>query len=97
MIICVCHRVSHHDISRAVREGCPSFEELQAQLRVGTGCGACQGCARETFDAHGASEPSPAMTAPALGAPAARVHPATLQGLRRSIAERRAATQALAA
>jgi bacterioferritin-associated ferredoxin len=92
MIICVCHRVSHHDISRAVREGCPSFEALQAQLQVGTRCGACRGCARETFEAHGPAE------APAVAAqPAARVHPATLQGLRRSIAERRADVPALAA
>ena len=34
MIICVCHRVSHHDIARAVREGCASFEELQFELQV---------------------------------------------------------------
>lgn len=91
MIICVCHRVSHHDISRAVREGCPSFEALQAQLQVGTRCGACRGCARDTFEAHGqAGVPAPAV-------PTARVHPATVQGLRRSIAERRADTPALAA
>ena len=93
MIICVCHRVSHHDISRAVREGCPSFEALQAQLRVGTGCGACRGCARETFEGHGAAAPTPLAAVPT-----ASVHPATVQGLRRSIAERRAdRSQALAA
>ena len=53
MIICVCHRVSHHDIARAVREGCASFEELQFELQVATGCGACHSCARETFEAQG--------------------------------------------
>lgn len=53
MIICVCHRVSHHDIARAVSEGCASFEELQFELQVATGCGACRGCAVETFEAHG--------------------------------------------
>jgi bacterioferritin-associated ferredoxin len=52
MIVCVCHRVSDRDIARAARQGCASFDELQEQLRVGTACGACGDCARETFDAH---------------------------------------------
>jgi bacterioferritin-associated ferredoxin len=52
MIVCVCHRVSDRDIAHAVREGCGSFEELQDQLRVATGCAACDDCARQTFDAH---------------------------------------------
>lgn len=50
MIVCVCHRVSDREIARAVREGCPDFESLQEQLRVGTACGACLECARSTFD-----------------------------------------------
>lgn len=72
MIICVCHRVSHHDIARAVSEGCASFEELQFELQVATGCGACRDCAVETFEAHGcpgaqagrSSHTSPAGHAP---------------------------------
>jgi bacterioferritin-associated ferredoxin len=52
MIICVCHRVSDRDIARAARQGCASFDELQEQLRVGTACGACGECARETFAAQ---------------------------------------------
>jgi bacterioferritin-associated ferredoxin len=64
MIVCVCHRVSHHDIARAVREGCTSFDELQDDLRVATACGACHDCAHETFHAHAcapasASQPTP--------------------------------------
>jgi bacterioferritin-associated ferredoxin len=51
MIICVCHRVSHHDITRAVREGCSNFDELQMALGVATRCGACRSCAVEQFDA----------------------------------------------
>lgn len=51
MIVCVCHRVSDRDIHREVRQGCASFDELQDELRVGTGCGACTDCARDTFDA----------------------------------------------
>ena len=54
MIVCVCRRVSDRDIAAAVRDGCTSFEELQAELGVATGCGACSGCARETFERHAA-------------------------------------------
>ena len=50
MIVCVCHRVSDRDIEREVRHGCDSFEELQDELRVGTGCGRCLECAHDTFD-----------------------------------------------
>jgi bacterioferritin-associated ferredoxin len=49
MIVCVCHRVSDRDIGRAARDGCPDFETLQDELRVGTACGACLDCARDTF------------------------------------------------
>ena len=51
MIVCICHRVSERDIAREVRQGCASFEQLQDELRVATGCGACTDCARDTFDA----------------------------------------------
>ena len=50
MIVCVCHRVSDRHIACAVREGCSSFVELQDELRVGTGCGACRDHARGTFE-----------------------------------------------
>lgn len=70
MIICVCHRVSHHDIARAVRGGCASFEELQFELGVATGCGACHGCARETFEAQGCAGAATADAHPHHGGPA---------------------------
>ena len=54
MIVCVCHRVSDRHIACAVRDGCSSFEELQDELRVGTGCGACRDHARGTFEQHAA-------------------------------------------
>jgi bacterioferritin-associated ferredoxin len=62
MIVCICRRVSDRDIEREVRSGCQSFDALQDQLLVGTACGACTDCARQTFDAHcgarhGASRP----------------------------------------
>jgi bacterioferritin-associated ferredoxin len=51
MIVCVCHRVTESQIAGHARSGCSSFEELQDDLRVATGCGACQECALSTFDA----------------------------------------------
>jgi bacterioferritin-associated ferredoxin len=52
MIVCICHRVSDRDIARAVQHGCGSFEQLQDELRVASGCGACTDCARDIFEAH---------------------------------------------
>jgi bacterioferritin-associated ferredoxin len=52
MIVCLCHRVSDRDIARAARSGCSSFEDLQSELRVATGCGACLECAQTTFSQH---------------------------------------------
>ncbi len=58
MIVCVCRRVSDRDIARAVKNGCTSFDELQFELGVATGCGACRDCAKDVFQrarsAHGA-------------------------------------------
>ena len=52
MIICICHRVSDHDIARAARQGCPGFDELQLELSVATSCGKCHDCAHATFHRH---------------------------------------------
>ena len=60
MIVCVCHRVSDRDIEREVRHGCESFDELQDELRVGTACGRCTDCARDTFDVARACRPTAA-------------------------------------
>jgi bacterioferritin-associated ferredoxin len=57
MIVCVCHRVSDRDIAHAVKAGCGSFDELQDELRVATGCGACNDCARQTFERLHAQAP----------------------------------------
>ena len=63
MIVCLCHAVSDRDIAREAAAGCADFESLQEATRVGTGCGACLECARETFDGHAcrraAAEPTP--------------------------------------
>jgi len=72
VIVCVCHRVSDRDIEREVRQGCGSFEELQDELRVGTACGRCADCARDTFDVARACRPTPAE---ALASSVSRVIP----------------------
>jgi bacterioferritin-associated ferredoxin len=45
MIVCVCRRVSDHDIRQAAREGAVSLECLRLELGVATQCGRCADCA----------------------------------------------------
>jgi bacterioferritin-associated ferredoxin len=45
MIVCVCHRVSEHSITRAARAGM-SFDDIQLELGVATQCGQCESGAR---------------------------------------------------
>ncbi len=45
MIVCVCRRVSDHDIRRAADEGAVSLECLQIELGVAMQCGRCADCA----------------------------------------------------
>ena len=56
MIVCLCHRVSDRSIETEVRRGCRSFEALQDELCVGSACGACESCARQTFDCAAARQ-----------------------------------------
>lgn len=65
MIVCLCHRVSDRDIVRAAHGGCCSFEELQFELGVATGCGACLECAQSTFSQHCQRTPAPCHAWPA--------------------------------
>ena len=52
MIICICHRISDRDITRAVRKGCASFDELQDETRVATACDAGHDCVHQSFQAQ---------------------------------------------
>jgi bacterioferritin-associated ferredoxin len=45
MIVCVCRRVSDHQIRQAAAEGAVSLECLQFELGVATQCGRCADCA----------------------------------------------------
>ncbi len=68
MIVCVCRRVSDHEIRRAVGQGCHSFAELQQTLGVATGCGKCGEYALHTLQA--ALMPVPKQAAQHLAATA---------------------------
>jgi len=52
MIVCICRRISDRDIARAARDGCVSFDDLQIAIGVGTCCGKCHDCARQTLALH---------------------------------------------
>lgn len=45
MIVCVCRRISDHQIRHAVRDGAQTLECLQFELGVATQCGRCAECA----------------------------------------------------
>jgi len=75
MIVCVCHRVSDRDIEREVRLGCDSFEELQDELRCGTGCGRCLEFAQDTFGVARACRTTVAEVREAREAHGARTFP----------------------
>lgn len=45
MIVCICKRVSDHQIVRHARAGM-SFDDIQMELGVATQCGRCEDCAR---------------------------------------------------
>jgi bacterioferritin-associated ferredoxin len=55
MIVCVCRRISDHQIRQAAAEGAVSLECLQFELGVATQCGRCADCAsRVLCDARAA-------------------------------------------
>lgn len=49
MIVCVCNRVSEHDIHEAVRDGNHTFDDLQIATGVSTYCGCCRECAEDVL------------------------------------------------
>ena len=75
MYVCLCRRVTDHDIHRLVRtEGVRSMHELREQLGVSTQCGKCSRCAKEVLqealtEMHAERRPSiPVMPASSWGA-----------------------------
>ncbi|HIX14979.1 MAG TPA: (2Fe-2S)-binding protein [Candidatus Hungatella pullicola] len=41
-IACNCKNISYGMIEDAIRQGAESYEQVEAQLRFGTGCGQCR-------------------------------------------------------
>ncbi len=63
MIVCVCRRVSDHQIRQAAANGAHSLECLQFDLGVATQCGRCADCAsRVLCDAREAQHAATAHT-----------------------------------
>ncbi|ABM58810.1 (2Fe-2S)-binding protein [Verminephrobacter eiseniae] len=56
MIVCVCRRISDHEIARHARAGL-GFDEIQFELGLATQCGACENCARAVLAQCNASHP----------------------------------------
>ena len=67
MIVCVCRRISDHQIRQAAAEGAVSLECLQFDLGVATQCGRCADCACKILDEANAST--------AAAAPHGHAHP----------------------
>ena len=49
MIVCVCRRVTDHQIRQAAADGAVSLECLQFELGVATQCGRCADCASDVL------------------------------------------------
>jgi bacterioferritin-associated ferredoxin len=60
MIVCVCRRVSDHEIARLVRGGM-GYDDIQFELGVATQCGHCETCAREVVAQCSATHPMASM------------------------------------
>ena len=62
MIVCICRRVSDHQIRRAAAEGAVSLACLQQELGVATCCGRCAECAERVLcEARAGAAPVAAM------------------------------------
>jgi bacterioferritin-associated ferredoxin len=50
MYVCICNAVTDHQIREAVDNGYDSLEKLRDELKVATGCGKCESCARRLLE-----------------------------------------------
>ena len=50
MYVCVCNKVTDHQIREAADRGLETFDELCHQLRVASCCGRCRDCAHRVLD-----------------------------------------------
>ena len=52
MYVCVCNRITDHEIRRAAEDGCHSMRQLGKELGVGQQCGRCTCMARDILREH---------------------------------------------
>ena len=52
MYVCVCNRITDHEIRRAAEEGCGNMRQLSRELGVGDQCGRCKCMARDILKEH---------------------------------------------
>lgn len=50
MYVCVCNKVTDHEIRDAADRGIDTFDKLCAELRVGGCCGRCKDCAHRVLN-----------------------------------------------
>jgi bacterioferritin-associated ferredoxin len=49
-LVCVCMGIMYTDIMSAIERGVQTFEDLQKELLVGTGCSSCHAEVRQILD-----------------------------------------------
>ncbi|GAB4201948.1 MAG: (2Fe-2S)-binding protein [Wenzhouxiangellaceae bacterium] len=57
MIVCVCKRVSNHELNAAIEEGARSVQALSRATGCGTQCGRCVPTVRELLADQAAAAP----------------------------------------
>lgn len=50
MYICLCHGVTDKKIEQTIDEGATTMRELSKELKVGSQCGKCCGCAKKVLN-----------------------------------------------
>jgi bacterioferritin-associated ferredoxin len=50
MYVCVCNTVTDGEIRNAARRGVTSLADLRNELKVASGCGKCEDCARQILN-----------------------------------------------
>lgn len=50
MYVCVCNKVTDHEIRRAVDAGVDTLDKLCSELHVASCCGSCRDCARRVLN-----------------------------------------------
>lgn len=50
MYVCLCHGVSDTQIEAAIDDGAVTMQAIAEELKVGTQCGQCCGCAKKILN-----------------------------------------------